>query len=345
MGGLVRSATCGVRWLVRLGTGRMDLSTTCNLTMLVRSCRSRLGLSTARRLYSVAASPVLRIQSHPAPHSGTIKVLLLDRPEARNALSRQLVSELGKQIDIIDAEGGQGSTRALIIASNVDTAFCAGADLKERRGWTQEEYQTIHAPVKHVLTLLNSTKAFLTNLRRIFTSISNLRIPTITAISSMALGGGLELALCSQLRVFGSTAIVGQPETRLGIIPGAGGTYRLPGLIGLNRARDMILTGRRVSAAEAYFLGLCDRLIEVTPEEQQEPGQAKEIVLRESLDLARSICEGGPIALTQALQAVNNWQKGEKAENEAYDVVLASEDRIEALKAFAEKRPPVFKGK
>jgi len=98
-------------------------------------------------------------------------------------------------------------------------------------------------------------------------------------------------------------------------------------------------------AAEAYFMGLCDRLVEITPEEQKQQGGAREIVLRESLDLARSICEGGPIALTQALQAVNNWQKGEKAENEAYEVVLASEDRVEALRAFAEKRPPVFKGK
>ena len=161
----------------------------------------------------------------------------------------------------------------------------------------------------------------------------------------MALGGGLELALCSHLRVFGSTAIVGQPETRLGIIPGAGGTYRLPGLVGLGRARDMILTGRRVTAAEAYFMGLCDRLVEITEEEKTQPGAAKDIVLRESLDLVRSVCEGGPIALTQALRAVHNWQKGEKAENAAYEVVLASEDRVEALRAFGEKRPPVFKGR
>lgn len=161
----------------------------------------------------------------------------------------------------------------------------------------------------------------------------------------MALGGGLELALCTHLRVFGSTALVGQPETRLGIIPGAGGTYRLPGVIGLNRARDMILTGRRVTAAEAYFMGLCNRLVEITPEEQQQQGSARDIVLRESLDLARSICEGGPIALTQALEAVNNWQQGAKAENKAYEVVLASEDRLEALRAFAEKRSPVFRSK
>jgi methylglutaconyl-CoA hydratase len=190
-----------------------------------------------------------------------------------------------------------------------------------------------------------STKAFLTGLRNTFTNLSTLPIPTIAAISSLALGGGLELALCASMRVFGSSANVGQPETRLAIIPGAGGTYRLPRLIGLNRARDMILTGRRVSGAEAYFMGLCDRLVEITPEEEGQPGQARTKVLDVSLQLATDICEGGPIALTQALRAVNAWQRGEEAENEAYEVVLKSEDRLEALKAFAEKRRPSFKGR
>jgi methylglutaconyl-CoA hydratase len=191
----------------------------------------------------------------------------------------------------------------------------------------------------------SSTKSFLTGLRKTFTNLSNLPIPTIAAISSLALGGGLELALCASMRVFGSSAIVGQPETRLAIIPGAGGTYRLPRLIGLNRARDMILTGRRVSGAEAYFVGLCDRLVEITPEEEKQPSQARTKVLDVSLELARDLCEGGPIALTQAMRAVNDWQRGEEAENEAYEVVLKSEDRLEALKAFAEKRRPSFKGR
>lgn len=100
----------------------------------------RMVLRPLLRLYSVAAeSPVLKVQNHPAPHSGTIRVLLLDRPDARNALSRQLVSSLQKQIESIDAEGGAGSTRALIIGSNLDTAFCAGADLKERKTFTEQE--------------------------------------------------------------------------------------------------------------------------------------------------------------------------------------------------------------
>lgn len=107
----------------------------------------------------------------------------------------------------------------------------------------------------------------------------------------------------------------------------------------------MILSGRRISGAEAYFIGLCDRLVEITPEEAKQAGQARSKVLDVSLQLARDICEGGPIALTQAMRAVNGWERGEEAENEAYDVVLESEDRLEALKAFAEKRRPVFMGR
>jgi methylglutaconyl-CoA hydratase len=192
---------------------------------------------------------------------------------------------------------------------------------------------------------LRRTREFLADVRNTFTDLSNLPIPSISAISSVALGGGLELALCTTFRVFGSSAIVGQPETKLAIIPGAGGTYRLPALIGVNRARDLILTGRRVSGAEAYFLGLCNRLVEVTPEDSNEEGRARHKVLDTSVQLANDICEGGPIALTQAMRAVNGWQRGEAAENEAYEVILKTEDRIEALKAFAEKRKPAFKGR
>ena len=146
------------------------------------------------------------------------------------------------------------------------------------------------------------------------------------------------------MRVFGSTTTVALPETRLAIIPGAGGTYRLPALIGLARARDMILTGRRVAANEAYFLGLCDRLVEVTQEEAQQPGAARTRVLEEAVKLARDICEGGPIAIKAALAAVEGCALGEKAENAAYEIVVKTKDRDEALSAFREKRKPAFKG-
>lgn len=189
------------------------------------------------------------------------------------------------------------------------------------------------------------TEQFLEKLRGTFKDLAALQVPTISAVSSMALGGGLELALCTHLRVFGSTSTVGLPETRLAIIPGAGGTYRLPQLIGMNRARDLILTGRRVSGPESYFLGLCDRLVEVQPEEGAQEGVARERVLRESIKLALDICEGGPIALKQALLAVQGSALGEVAENRAYEGVIETEDRYEALRAFAEKRKPAFRGR
>lgn len=153
-----------------------------------------------------------------------------------------------------------------------------------------------------------------------------------------------------------STATVGLPETRLGIIPGAGGTYRLPALIGLPRARDLILTGRRVSAPEAYFLGIADRLVEVLPEDERDgvaqtsdatedglPARARNAVLSEAVRLASEICEGGPIAVRSALQAVS-WAR-EEIENAMYERVVKTEDRNEALDAFREKRKPVFKGR
>jgi methylglutaconyl-CoA hydratase len=107
----------------------------------------------------------------------------------------------------------------------------------------------------------------------------------------------------------------------------------------------LILTGRRVGAPEAYFLGLCDRLVEVTPEEAQQPGAARKKVLDEAVKLAREICEGGPIAINAALTAVEGCALGEKAENAAYDIVLKTQDRDEALVAFREKRKPLFKGR
>lgn len=190
------------------------------------------------------------------------------------------------------------------------------------------------------------------NLRGTFAELSSLPIPTISAVSSLALGGGFELALCTHLRVFASTAQVGLPETRLGIIPGAGGTYRLPGLIRLSRARDLVLTGRRVSAAEAYFLGIADRLVEVVEQGEQggEEGgkeelmrRAKEEVLKEAVRLAGEICEGGPVAVRSALQAVGYAR--EEVENKMYERVLGTSDRDEALLAFREKRRPVFTGR
>lgn len=284
-----------------------------------------------QRAWYSAPTSTLKVTSVPAPHSGSIKVLSLNRPSARNAISKQLLIDLSHEIESIHAEhadGASGPTRAVILSSESDACFCAGADLKERLTFTPEE-----------------TSEFLAKLRSTFTRLSTLPIPTISAISSTAFGGGLELALCTHLRVFGSASLVALPETRLAIIPGAGGTFRLPAIIGQARARDMIITGRRVGAPEAYFLGLCDRLVEVGPEDVKVEGVARKKVLDQAIQLARDICEGGPVAIKAALEAVENCGLGEQGENAAYQKVLVTSDRTEALKAFGEKRKPVFMGR
>lgn len=303
----------------------MPSSLTPNLTFRTTILLRQL----QRRAYSSPSSSpaVINVINISAPHCGSIRILSFNRPAARNAISKQLLAELNHQVTSIHNEGEAGATRALILASEVDSSFCAGADLKERAGFTAEE-----------------TMNFLTSLRGTLTSISALPIPTISALAAPAFGGGLELALATHIRVFASTTTVALPETRLGIIPGAGGTYRLPAVIGLSRARDMILTGRRVHAPEAYFLGLCDRLVEVKPEEAKEAGVARTKVLEEAVRLAREICEGGPIAIKAALKAVEGCAQGEKVENVMYDIVVKTKDRDEALVAFREKRKPVFKG-
>lgn len=172
------------------------------------------------------------------------------------------------------------------------------------------------------------------------------------------------MALCSHLRVFASTATVALPESRLGIIPGAGGTYRLSGLIGRTRALDLMLTGRRVGAAEAYFMGICDRLIPVQPEDDTGEGvaanakereasllaRARDDVLNAAIALSKEICEGGPVATRQLVQVLagsrllHESDVGSAVENEGYDGVIDTHDRNEALRAFKEKRKPVFKG-
>ncbi|PHH74882.1 hypothetical protein CDD83_4489 [Cordyceps sp. RAO-2017] len=175
-------------------------------------------------------------------------------------------------------------------------------------------------------------------------------IPTISAVASIALGGGFELALATHFRVMATTAVVGLPETRLAIIPGAGGTHRLPPLVGPARARDLILTGRRVHGPEAFFLGLADRLVELGPvrddKDLEEEGrglvEARERTLSEAVALAHDICKGGLLAVRAALRAVARPSPDNEARQ--YQSVVATRDRDEALEAFAERRPPKFQG-
>ena len=259
----------------------------------------------------------LRVERREGPDEGLV-LLGLDRPGAKNALGRQLLGELE---EAFGALAGDPGARVVVLHSLVDGVFCAGADLKERAGMSPEE-----------------AEAFVKRLRAAFTALERLPMPVIAAIEGAALGGGLELALACDLRVAGAAARLGLPETSLAIIPGAGGTQRLPRIIGRSRAKELIFTARRLNGPEALAFGVLDRCVE--------PGRA----LEAALDLAREILPNGPVALRAAKAAVDTGldqdrDGGLAVEEACYARVLPTEDRLEGLAAFREKRKPVYRGR
>jgi methylglutaconyl-CoA hydratase len=236
-----------------------------------------------------------------------------------NSLSRATVTafgSIGREL-LSDA-----ALRAVVVTGEGDRAFCAGADLKERRDMSEDD-------VREQLRLYQSELGWL----------ETSPLPVIAAINGVALGGGLELALLCDLRIAAAHAELGLPETSLGIIPGAGGTQRLPRLIGEGRAKELILLGRRLRAEEALAIGLINR---ITP-------TGKDVVA-DALEWIEPITRGAPIAQRAALAAIDATfrlplEQGLQFEREAYDECLTSEDRREALLAFAEKRPANYKGR
>ncbi|KAL7935541.1 enoyl-CoA hydratase/isomerase [Trichoderma chlorosporum] len=237
-----------------------------------------------------------------------------------------MLPELGQQMEEIHSERSASGTRTLILASALGDVFCAGADLKERKSMSPSE-----------------TQEFLTDLRAMFSRLAALPIPTIACVSGLALSGGLELALCCHLRVFSSNARVGLPETRLAIIPGAGGTHRLYKVVGVYNALDLVLTGRHLQASDAASMGSCHRLVAVEADESGQGADKKRALsIQAGIALAQEICEGGPAAVRAAVSALA--LPGEEMENLAYDSILKTKDRIEALQAFSEKRKPIFTG-
>jgi len=249
---------------------------------------------------------------------GPVAVLLIDRADRRNALSRDTLFALGRLGREVVADP---SVRAIVITGAGDKAFCAGADLKERQGMTDDDVRTQVGLYRTELGVLDRSPK-----------------PVIAALNGVAFGGGLELALICDLRVAAPHAELSLPETTLGIIPGAGGTQRLPRVVGDARAKEMILLGRKLTAAEALTWGLVNR---VSPEGTQ--------VLDDTLAWIEPIASGAPIAQSAALRAIEAsydvaLEQGLELERVFYDETLRSEDRLEALRAFAEKRKPVFKG-
>jgi methylglutaconyl-CoA hydratase len=250
---------------------------------------------------------------------GAVAVWTLDRADRMNALSRAALLALGK---LAREAAGNASIRAIVVTGAGDKAFCAGADLKERRSMTDDD-------VRAQLDLYRSELGPLDRSPK----------PVVAAINGVALGGGLELALVCDLRVAAAHAELGLPETSIGIIPGAGGTQRLPRVVGEGRAKEMILLARRISAAEALAWGLVNR---VTP--------AGASVVDDAVSWIRPIAEGAPLAQAAALEAIDRGAEvpldvGLALEKVGYEKTITSEDRREALAAFAEKRAPKFVGR
>lgn len=249
---------------------------------------------------------------------GHVAWVTLNRPKAMNAFNYDLMAELGQIIESIRINP---DIRVVIFTGAGERAFSVGADLKERKTLTE-------ARVKRNIYKIGE----------VFTMIENLSQPTIAMMNGYAFGGGMELALACDFRFAVDSAVMGLTETGLAIIPGAGGTQRLPRLIGEAKALELILTARRLDASEALRYGL---VTNIAPQEK----------LPQLVDaFTEQLLANGPIAVQQAKFAVKHGmntdlQTGLAIERKAYEITIPTEDRLEALHAFAEKRKPVFKGK
>ncbi|EGF76888.1 hypothetical protein BATDEDRAFT_14474 [Batrachochytrium dendrobatidis JAM81] len=246
-----------------------------------------------------------------------IFVLTLDRPAAKNALGRTLLSQFRQSINDLRFND---QARVVIVKSAVDGVFCAGADLKERAQMQPSE-----------------VAAFVNSLRAAFSELESLPMPTIAVVDGFALGGGLELALCTDLRVGGQKAKVGLPETKLAIIPGAGGTQRLCRLIGVSRAKELIFTSRVLTSSEAFDYGIVNYTV-------------NESAYSKALEVARTMIPNGPVAMRMAKLAVHHGSQLDLAsglafEQTCYAQVIPTQDRLEGLAAFREKRTPVYTGR
>ncbi|GAB6906336.1 putative enoyl-CoA hydratase/isomerase YngF [Desulfosarcina cetonica] len=246
-----------------------------------------------------------------------VTTLTLNRPQVMNAFNFQLLRELKDQIEALRFDS---DTRVVIITGAGEKAFCSGADLKERASLP---------PAK--------VKEYIFTIRSLFTAIEQLNKPVIAAVGGIALGGGTELALACDIRIASDNATMGLTETRLAIIPGAGGTQRLPRIVGKGKAKELIFLGKRVNSQEALAIGLVNR---VCPAEQ---------LMATCRELAAEICETGPIAIEQAKYAINygmetDLQSGLAMESNAYWVTIPTKDRLEGLAAFKEKRKPIYRG-
>jgi enoyl-CoA hydratase/carnithine racemase len=245
-----------------------------------------------------------------AERDGAVGIARLNRPDARNALSADLLSLL---IEICQAWDADPEVRCIVIAGDADY-FAAGADIKALRD------RPAAAPSEF------------------WPAMAAIGTPLIAAVSGYALGGGCELALLCDMIVASETAELGQPEIMIGIIPGGGGTQRLARVLGKQRAMEMVLTGRRISAEEAYRFGLVNQVTK------------KKEWLDKAIELAQVVARRAPVAAALAKQAVlaaddMTLTAGLDHERRLFEQAMATEDRVEGMTAFIEKRRPDFKGR
>ena len=268
-----------------------------------------------------ADKPRIRVDN-PATHPATgsvvdgVGLVTLDRPEVLNALDYQTLGEL---VDALESLDSDESVRCVVVTGAGDRAFAAGADIKEMADAT---------PV--TLTVANNFARW-ERLRRV-------RVPIIAAVRGFALGGGCELAMACDMVVAADDATFGQPEIKIGIMPGAGGTQRLTRALGKAKAMEMILTGRNLSATEAYERGLVSRVV------------AREETLPQALALASEVASMPPLAVRAAKEAVNrahelSLEAGLEFERRNFFLLFASEDQKEGMRAFMEKRKPTWTGR
>jgi enoyl-CoA hydratase/carnithine racemase len=244
-----------------------------------------------------------------------VALLRLNRPEARNALSPEMMERIAAELERLDPDP---EVRCFVIAGS-EEVFAAGADIKAMAERTLPQ------------ALYHPSASF-------WRRLAGVRTPMVAAVSGYALGGGCELALACDMIVADEKARFGQPEIRLGIIPGGGGTQRLARVIGKQRAMEYVLTGRRFDAATAHSWGLVNKIAEA--------GRC----LDEALALARAVAEQPPIAARLAKQAVLAAEEtalaaGLEAERRNFELAMATEDRVEGMRAFVEKRDPDFQGR
>lgn len=248
-----------------------------------------------------------------------LAVITLNRPDRMNALNIKLKEELSSLFDEIERDDDV----KVVILTGGKKVFSAGADIKERREVQLRQSEFYFSQRKS---------------QEFYTRISQFEKPVVAAISGVAVGGGCELALVCDLRVASETARFGLPEVKIGVMPAAGGTQRLPRLIGMTKAKELLFTGDFIDAREAYRLGLVNRVVPVDQ------------LMKEAESLASKLAHNPPLSIKYAKRAVNVGMELDLAsaldyEAQCASILYATEDRKEGMKAFAEKRKPVFKGR